>query len=118
MDYDKSGWPVATTRAVTSPETPEEAKLNEMRELLAELRTGVALARGTVADQILRLEFLLEEVLDVVSDYSHLHAQVEELEAEVDDRDEKIAALEERVVELDETYQAEAEERIANSDRD
>jgi len=109
MDYAKNGWTVTTTRAVTSPETPEEGKLTEALGILTDLTTTVERLPVTprtslqLDNDLSRLTAIVEDVKDFVSDYHHLHARVEELEAELDDRDEKIASLEERVVELDET---------------
>lgn len=109
MDYDKNGWPVATTRAVTSPPTKEELLLGEALVLIGELEAFLKTWTFSGTAKVLRVRAAIEEVNEVVSDYAHLHAQVEELEAEVDDRDEKIAALEERVVELEEELHAEDE---------
>jgi len=109
LEYNEAGWPKVTSRQVVAATTPEEAKLKEALALLRYVQNFVyrtSQAGASLGDAIARIE----DVLDVVSDYSHLQAQVAELTDEVDSRDIEIDELAARVLELENASEAEDEE--------
>ena len=85
MLYNDKGWPVLKAVDVLPKRTPEEKKLEEALRLLASVPH---------TDDV---KLLIEQVLTVVGDYSHMHARVEELEDEIETRDERITELEEQL---------------------
>lgn len=75
------------------PQTPEELALREAVMILEDV--AVSPSPLITRHAIDRVKDLVNPVLDVVSDYAHMRARIEELTSELDDRDSRIAELEE-----------------------
>lgn len=91
----ESGWPEQRTKDVVT-HTPEELLL---REVLDYIDRSLALERVSVPPLQATLDARQKvvAVLEVVSDYSHMKARVDELEDELDDRNIRIEELEDKL---------------------
>lgn len=92
--------------------TPEYKKLqqvsDDLRNLLLYGAPGSAPGTETlrvwippsVRNVVTRAQETLDEVLEVMKDYFHMQARIDELETELDDRDARLTELEEQVHDL------------------
>lgn len=104
LKFDAQGWPVKRNHEA-NPHTSEELLLIDALRLIEEVYAGTTQHRlidkhgqqVSFRTTLLQAKANIEEVLKVVSDYSHMKARIEELEAEVDSKDCRISELEEQL---------------------
>lgn len=105
LKFNAQGWPEKRNHEV-NPHTSEELLLIEALRHVEEVSTGMLnkpthLQQADYRVALLQAKANIEEVLKVVSDYSHMKARIEELEDEVETKDCRISELEEELEDPD-----------------